>query len=238
MTFAFYFAYKALTNSWIFLTFKPDAVFSSVLSDTSTTANSDHVTEIQKSKKASCPILELINALKNILIKLVFAVLKDVFPKHREMLDKLSEVIMMMTNLDTKDIITLPLRIFILLPAIAFCILHIILSFVSAFVKPFTRLHILVIIFPLFSIFLIFMAIPQFLAIIFENLPFFNFVVEIGDGYRYANSVYTILMLVIIATFVDFFLQPIYPLSKDDYYSKEYINIHDAEVFNPIAVMT
>ncbi|MES1919215.1 hypothetical protein MHBO_001076 [Bonamia ostreae] len=76
-----YIMYKALTNTWVLVSFKSDSVFSSVLSDTSTESTSDHVTEVERNKKSMCPVLDLINFIKNLMIKLIFAVLKSVFPR-------------------------------------------------------------------------------------------------------------------------------------------------------------
>lgn len=75
-----YMMYMALTNDWLIMYLKPDGIFASILGDTSTKSNSDHVQEIKKTKKATCPLLDLIVFIKNLVLKAIFAVLKALFP--------------------------------------------------------------------------------------------------------------------------------------------------------------
>ncbi|MES1920086.1 hypothetical protein MHBO_001805 [Bonamia ostreae] len=143
-----------------------------------------------------------------------------------------------MTSLSGRDMIPRFFRLLILLPAAAYCVFHTFLSMISSFVIPFTRVHIVLILFPFFNVFSALMMLPKLIGFLFENLPFFNFEARFMSGYQNGLTVIYMLLMNMIFTLIDHILPPSPPNSEDNFRKRVYAEWYDQEMKHPISVWT
>lgn len=228
--------YTSLISDWLFMKIISKGIFAVILGDTSMINNDDHTSSVKGTSSTMCPVLDLLDIIKDLVVNVVFKVWQEFFKPFKDCIKWLEEMINLFRKDKAIEIIPVALRMVLLAPAAVFCVLFVVFSVLSAFVTPFRRLHYLILITPLFLLYLLLMTTQDAIDNIMKSVPFIKVTLEAKKGYKLAEEAEVLLLAIILLTLVDYFFEPIITIRNKDQTREKYARFFDQELDDPICV--